>query len=183
MVYGHQPVRQHQVPKQPPEEVRHFRRGSLTSAALIGETNAKIKKKATDGPQFESLNYDEAENDKVRELSALADSERQRTTWHERYATWAVVIVTGFLTGSTAYLTTWVIGTLTRGKFGVIQYSLMLDRPFEGWLLHSAFVITLVGVGALLVCYSPEAAGVTLLRGRTTGWWRLGPSDACHNLF
>jgi len=145
--------------------VRALVRRASTLAIMAQQTGGgafgkhKVLSKQTG---FESLDYDDAENNLVRAASLMGDHEREAHHRREVAIVWTLVVLTGFLTGSTAYFTTWLIGLICLHKFNMVQEALDSGSEWasvEGWLWLSAFVVALAVCASLLTRWSPESAG------------------------
>ena len=108
---------------------------------------------------YESLNYDEAENNSLRSAHAKPEAERRRSQRREDLVTWVVVLTSGFLIGSIAHFTTWANELITSYKFDALYAPVARGDNLFGWLSLSAFVVPLAMIAALLTRWSPEAAG------------------------
>ena len=108
---------------------------------------------------FESLNYDEAENDLVRVACALPDAERRQLHRREYAVVGTLVVITGFLVGSTSYFSTYLIEEAVHWKYHYVQDALDQDRIVDSWLIFSGFVLAFALFAAILTRWAPEAAG------------------------
>jgi len=108
---------------------------------------------------FESLDYDEAENDLVRKATALPDEERIRIHRKKTVVMWALVVTTGFSAGSVAFLSTFVVEKIVTWKFDLLAGAVSANLPFKGYAILSGFVLVLALLGALLTRWAPESAG------------------------
>ena len=138
----------------PPHPVAHIH--SIRSHARA--VHQRRYAKPTSG-SYESLNYDEAENNSIRNKYYLAEGERATVRRREQMVTWVVVLTTGFLIGSIAYFTTFANAQICHYKFLALNDALERGAYVEGWLRLSAFVVPLATIAALLTRWSPEAAG------------------------
>ena len=108
---------------------------------------------------FESLNYDEAENNSIRAKYFLPDHERKKLKQRETAVQWIMVLTTGLLVGSIAYFSTWAVAQIVGWKFDALDDALQREAYVEGWLRLSGFVLLLALTAALLTKWAPEAAG------------------------
>ena len=70
-------------------------------AIAAQQSDGKLSYTTTNG--FESLNYDEAENDTIRAKAAVAPSQLTHLARLDALITWSAVILTGFMVGCIAY--------------------------------------------------------------------------------
>ena len=108
---------------------------------------------------FESLNYDEAENELVRARLGLPSAERHQLRRRELAVMWALLLTTGALIGSIAFFASYIVAQVVRWKFDVVQAALDRGAFLEGWAILTAFVLVLATSAALLTWWAPEAAG------------------------
>ena len=142
------------MPRTPPALVR--RASTLASMAQ----QKKGRYTHTGGkPTFESLDYDDAENTLVRSASSMPEEMRHKHHRRQVCTVWILVVLTGFLTGSAAMFTTWLIGIVVEWKFALLQEALDRSAPVEAWLLLSAFVLVLSLCATTLTRWAPEASG------------------------
>ena len=152
------PVRTPSPEMSQPRSLRR-RASMLAIMAQNDEKTPFAMKKLTKKATFESLDYDEAENNLVRLACSMNAAERRTQRRREAALVWFIVVLCGILTGSAAYLTTYLIGTLSHYKFELVTKALGRGAPWEGWLYMSAFVVGLALAAALLTRWSPETAG------------------------
>ena len=132
---------------------------SITVSALSREqdSNAQFVETASGG--LESLDYDEAETDTITSKFVLSDGERRSLRRREQAITWAMVLTSGILIGSIAYVSTVVVSLIVSWKFELMDEALQRGAYFEGWLILSAFVVMLAVIAVCLTRWAPEAAG------------------------
>ena len=108
---------------------------------------------------FESLNYDDAENESIKTHSLLAGTQASAQLRAEALITWAAVISTGFLIGCIAFSSSYVVSLVVQSKFSLIGAALARGDIVTGWLIMSAFILGLSLLAAVLTRWAPEAAG------------------------
>ena len=134
------------------------RRPSVSAIAALQENHtAGTYRKASVG--YESLNYDEAENDSIREKIAVPESQRKSLHRAELCMTWAFVLLAGFIIGSVAFAGAFAVGNIVRWKFSLVQEAQDRGDVLVGWLILSAFVLVLALCATTLTYWAPEAAG------------------------
>ena len=94
-------------------------RRSMTTSAMVMNQDSNAHFVVTASGGLESLDYDEAENDTIKGKFHLSDFERRSLRRRQLAITWVMVITTGFLIGSIAYVSTVAVSRMLLGTAAV----------------------------------------------------------------
>lgn len=109
--------------------------------------------------RLESLDFDEAEEDVIRETARLPPEKRSALLRRKAALTWAMVVVMGIIIGSIARAVLYLAHVLGTGKWQRVDSLTNSGRFVEAWLTLLGICFGLSLFSGLLVVWAPKSAG------------------------
>ena len=109
--------------------------------------------------QLESLDFDEAEEDVIRETARLPPEKRVSLLRRKEALTWTMVVTMGIIIGSISRFVLYLAHVLGNGKWRQVDHLTNSGRFFEAWLALVGICFGLSFFSGVLVAWAPKSTG------------------------